>query len=133
MTHRWTGHTAELRLELEGGSAEAVLAEAVEALGELIEPEPAGTGERAAHEVELEAPDPASLLVDLLQELVFLADSEGFVADRAELALDPPARLRGRLHGRRTEPRQLVKAATYSELAFEQRGDLWHARVVLDV
>ena len=133
MTHRWTGHTAELRLEVEGSAAVAVLAEAAEALGELIDPEPAATGEPAVHEIELEAPDPASLLVDLLQELVFLADSEGFVADRAELALDPPARLHGRLHGRCTEPRQLVKAATYSELAFEQRGDLWHARVVLDV
>jgi SHS2 domain-containing protein len=132
VTHRWTGHTAELVLELDGSSPEAVLAEAAEALGGLLELEPSG-GERSEHELELEAPDLGSLLVDLLEELVFLADTEGFVATRAEVTVEPPARLRARLAGRRTEVRQLVKAATYSELAFGQRGDLWHARVVLDV
>ena len=71
------------------------------------------------------------MLVNLLEELIYLADTEGFVPDHADVDLGET--LRVRLAGRRTEIDPLVKAATYHGLEFAQRGDTWQARVVLDV
>jgi SHS2 domain-containing protein len=92
------------------------------------------TGAPQVHEVELEAPDPAALLARWLEELVFLAETEGLVPEDAELVLcNTSTSLRATVRGRAGEPRPLVKAVTYHGLAFAHEGDLWRARVVLDV
>ena len=127
--HEWRSHTAEVELYIEAPSEEQVYAEAADAFGRLVERGPGGAP--AAHQLELSATDRAALLVDLLEELIYLADTEGFVSDRAEVELGQP--LRVRLEGRRTEVEPLVKAATYHGLEFAQRGGTWRARVVLDV
>jgi SHS2 domain-containing protein len=41
--------------------------------------------------------------------------------------------LAARVHGTVGDPPHVVKAVTYHRLAFEPRGDAWHATVVLDV
>lgn len=128
--YRWASHTGEEQLEIEAPTPAAVLAEAVEAFGRAIELEPGG--EPSSHDVLLTGADPAALLVELLQELVFLADTEGFVPDTADLVL-ADGRLEGTVTGRRTRVRDLVKAATYAGLRFERGGAGWRARVVLDV
>lgn len=128
--HRFVAHTAEVQLEIEAASEEGVFADAALAFAELA----GGVGaEPATREVRLEAADRATLLVDWLSELVFLADTDGFVADRVvELELGEGS-LRATLAGRVGTPRQLVKAATYHDLVLDRRGDGWFARVVLDV
>jgi SHS2 domain-containing protein len=128
--HRWASHTGEEQLEIEASSPVAVLTEAAEAFGRAVELE--RSGDPTAFEIHLEARALDALLVELLGELVFLADTESFVPDSAELTLEG-TRLDGVLRGRRTAVRQLVKAATYGGLRFEQAGDGWRARVVLDV
>ena len=102
---------------------------ALHAFAELAGP---ATGEPQAHEVELEAPDPAALLARWLEELVFLAETEGLVPEEAELVLCNTS-LRGTVRGRSGEPRPLVKAVTYHGLALVHDGGRWRARVVLDV
>jgi len=130
VTHEWRDHTAEVELQLEAANEGTLFAEAAAAFGEYVER--SSGGEPARHEVALEARDRASLLVELLEELIYLADTEGFVTDRGLLVLDGP-RLTGTLEGRRTEIAPIVKAATYHDLAYERRGEAWHAHVVLDV
>jgi SHS2 domain-containing protein len=76
--------------------------------------------------------DHATLLVELLGELIYLAETEGFVATRAAIELSGGG-LHATLHGLLTTVDPLVKAATYHSLAFEKQGNAWHARVVLDV
>jgi SHS2 domain-containing protein len=129
--YRWTSHTGEEQLEIEAPTPAAVLAEAVEAFGRAIELDPSA-GDPAKHEVRVAGPDLETLLVDLLQELVFLAETDGFVPDGAELEL-VDSTVEGTVRGRRTQVRQLVKAATYAGLRFERDGATWRARVVLDV
>jgi SHS2 domain-containing protein len=63
---------------------------------------------------------------------VFLAETEGLVADSAELEL-AGARLTGVVRGRRGEPRPLVKAVTLHRLRFRSEDGVWRGRVVLDV
>jgi SHS2 domain-containing protein len=128
--YEWRSHTAEIELRVVAPSENGVLADAADAFGRYVELDRGG--EPARHELDLEAPDRGSLLVALLEELIFLADTEGFVPDRSELCVDG-ARLFGVLEGRRTRIDPIVKAATYHGLRFERNGDVWDARVVFDV
>jgi len=127
--YRWVEHTGELELAIEAPSAEAVLADALAAYRELLGP---ALGKRATHEVDVEAPDRPALLAAWLEELVFLAETEAFVPERAELELRADG-LRARVEGRRGEPSHIVKAVTYHDLEFSPADDGWRARVVLDV
>lgn len=128
--HRFAPHTGEVAIEVEAGSPAEVFAEAAGALAELIGEE---GGEPTTREVGVVATDRAALLAEWLGELVFLAETEGFVPEALlELDLDDLS-LRATVAGRRSAPRQLVKAVTYHELVFEEREEGWFARVVLDV
>ena len=127
--HEWRSHTAEVELYVETPTEEGVFSEAADAFGRLVER--GSGGEPATHELALGKRDRGALLVDLLEELIYLADTEGFVPDRAEVELGETLRIR--LVGRRTEVEPLVKAATYHGLEFARHGETWQARVVLDV
>lgn len=126
---RFVEHTAELEVELEADSPEGVLEEARRAFEELAG---AGSGEPAEFGLDLESPDLPSVLAAWLDELVFLADAEGVVAESADLELDG-RRLTGVVRGRRGEPRPIVKAVTLHRLRFRPEDGVWRGRVVLDV
>jgi SHS2 domain-containing protein len=128
---RWVDHTAELELELEGPTKQAVFGEALAAFGELVRD---GGGETLTREVELEADESAMLLVEWLNELIYLSEAEQFVPERTVSLELGDGTLRATVEGHRGEPRHLVKGVTLHGL--ELRGDDqsgWRARVVLDV
>jgi SHS2 domain-containing protein len=128
--HEWRNHTAEIELRVVAATEEGVFADAADAFGRYVELDRGG--KPARHELDLEAPDRGALLVAFLEELIFLADTEGFVPDRAEVHVEQN-RLSGVLEGRRTRIDPIMKAATYHGLEFERNGEVWDARVVLDV
>ena len=129
--YRWVEHTAELELRIDASTEEALLADALDAFGELVGRDP--DGEPARHDVLVASPDPAVRLADWLEELVFLAETEDFVPERVKSVELGGGALCARVEGRRGRPAHLVKAVTYHGLAVEERDDGWHARVVLDV
>jgi SHS2 domain-containing protein len=130
MTYEWREHTAEVELAVSANSPEQIFRDVADAFGRYVEL--AADGTPTTHRIELAERDRATLLVALLEELIYLADTEGFVPDdsAAELAGN---HLSIELEGRRTAVQPIFKAATYHNLAFEQSGGAWHARVVLDV
>jgi SHS2 domain-containing protein len=128
---RWVDHTAELELEIEAPSEEAVFDEALTAVAELIGE---GGGPIVTREIEVEADEPALLLVEWLNELLYLGEAEQFVPERVVALELGEGRLRATVEGRRGEPRQLVKAVTLHRLELDGDDTVgWHARVVLDV
>jgi SHS2 domain-containing protein len=129
--HEWREHTAEVELVIEAASPEEVCAEAALAFAELVGP-PAGDSQPRSRAVHLDARDRASLLVDWIEELIYLADTEGFLPSEASVRLTD-ASLSARLDGGVGAIDPLVKAATYHGLSFEQQEGRWHAHVVLDV
>jgi SHS2 domain-containing protein len=132
MSYGWTDHVGELELWVEAADEPGVFAEALRALGDVLR-DGAADGERAAREVVAEGDERAALLAAWLEELNFLAETEGFAPETAEeLALEP-GRVRARVAGRLSSPPHLVKAVTYHRLAFERAGDGWRAVAVLDV
>jgi SHS2 domain-containing protein len=140
--YRWLDHTAELELELEAATEREVLSDALDALRELLEgdekavsPErrrvPADQLERRV--IRAVAGDRPALLAAWLEELLFLSESEGFIALTVErLSLEDGA-LGATVAGRIGEPRPLVKAVTYHRLVFERSEHGYRACVVFDV
>jgi SHS2 domain-containing protein len=126
-------HTGELELRIHHPRLAGLYAAALRALGrELVDT--AGSGTRRRVPVELSASGADTLLADLLNEAIYLAETTGFVADGLEVDRLSGGRLSGDLVGRvRDDARPIVKAATYHGLAVERDGDGWRASVVLDV
>jgi SHS2 domain-containing protein len=129
--YRWVDHTAEVELEIEAASEREVLEAALRALAELLGIEEARGDERRT--IKLQAGDRPALLAAWIEELAFLAESEGFVATHV-LELDlQTAGLGATVGGVLDEPPPLVKAVTYHRPAFEPSGAGYVARVILDV
>jgi SHS2 domain-containing protein len=131
MAYRWVDHTAELELHIAARSETAVFEESLCAFHELLGDQ--ATGERVLFDVELEAPDRATLLVHWLDELIYRVETEDLVPEhleRLELRSDG---LAATVRGHRGEPRHLVKGVTYHRLTFERAADGYRATVVLDV
>jgi SHS2 domain-containing protein len=131
VAYRWVEHTSELELEIEAVTESAVFLDALDAFSELVEDEPSADSEQ--RQVEVRGDDRETLLVAWLEELVFLAESQGFVPERTTELEIGAGLVRATLRGHAGEPRHLVKAVTLHRLLFARNGDGWHARVVLDV
>jgi len=127
---QWVEHTSEIELHVAAPTAEETVAEATAALADLLgEPE----GDAVTRDLEVEAGDPAGLLAAWLEELVFLAEQDGLLAQDVRDVTLEPTRLRGRVTARRGRPAHLVKAVTYHRLALERHDAGWHGRVIFDV
>jgi SHS2 domain-containing protein len=130
--YRWIEHAAELELLIEAPTEAAVFADALAAFAELVGDDGDLDGER--HEVEVQADDPGALLVEWLNELVYLAEVAQFVPERLTNLELGDGKLRATVRGRRGETRPLVKAVTLHGVALEPDEETgWRARVVLDV
>jgi SHS2 domain-containing protein len=130
----WGEHTGELELWVTARSASEVFEEAVRAVAELLGSEEGETGAGSeARLVAIEGGDHARQLAGWLEELAFLAETEGFVPEHAEELRVAPAGVSARIVGHIGSPPHLIKAVTLHRLAFEPEGDGWRARVVLDV
>ncbi len=93
---------------------------------------------REVHVDQASLDDPGDLLVRWLNELVFLADTDGFlVKDVAEIQFDQQ-KLTATAVGeffdaKQHERRLLIKAATYHDLRVEQIGNGYSVSVLLDI
>lgn len=130
--HRFVEHVSEVELELEAPSEQELFAEAASAFRELVD----GSGVRREEldfEVSLGPASDELLLVEWLDELVFLAEVEAFVPEHVASLELADGRLHAVLAGARGRPRHLVKGTTLHDLELERTRDRWRARVVLDV
>lgn len=132
MGHRFVEHISEVELSLDAESEAGLFAEATAAFRELVD----GTGARGEplrNEIALGPDEPALLLIDWLNELVFLSEVNAFVPLRIAALELVDGRLEATVEGARGRPRHLVKGATLHDLELSEEGGTWHARVVLDV
>jgi SHS2 domain-containing protein len=131
MAYEWVEHTGELELRVTAASAEAVFADALAAMHELLASD--GSGESAEREVTASGPDRATLLAEWLNELLYLAESERFVPERIASMKLSEGELTATVEGRHGTPSPLVKAVTYHRLELRERDGKWTGQVVLDV
>lgn len=131
MSYRWVEHTGELELEIEAPTEEGVFADALKALAELLADD--GRSARLTRDVEVAGRERAVLLVDWLDELVYLAETESLVPEEAVLIELSDRGLVASVRCHHGDPRHLVKGATYHRLVFEPTRRGFRAGVVLDV
>ncbi len=134
---RWVDHTAELELEIEAATEEGVFADALAGLAELLATEPKrelGAGpEPEKRRLSVEAEDRPALLAAWMEELVFLAETDGFEPVAVETLELGPRSVQATVTGRLGQPPPLVKGVTYHRLSFVPGGAGYRATVVLDV
>jgi SHS2 domain-containing protein len=132
--HRWVDHTAEVQLQVGAESLAGLAVEAGRALGSFLlrggAAEPAGEPRTIA----VLSVDREALLVDWLNEILFLAEVERWVAVDFEVIEVSAEHLKASARGVPVEePPALVKAATFHGLAVEETDDGFQAEVIFDV
>jgi SHS2 domain-containing protein len=133
-SHEIVDHTSEVQLRLRAGTLGELLAEAGRALATLQLGGGAGPASGPWREIEVSSPDRASLLADWLNELVFLAETEQWVATEFDLEMTDERSVRARVRGIEVERvAGLVKAATLHGLRVEAAAGGWEGEVILDV
>lgn len=143
-SHRPLDHTADAGVEIDAPTRESLFAEAAVALADTLTPI-AGVGVSIERQLEVSAADDELLLVDFLNEILFLFETEGLLVAEATVRLEggegdrrPPVKLRAVLRGERYDERKhplrsLVKAVTYHGLRVWREDERWTGRVLFDL
>lgn len=140
MAYRYLDHTADLGLEVTADSLPELFAEALRGLTDsLIDIKTVSIS--TSRSIEIESLDLEVLLVDWLNEVIVLYETEGLVFSNARVQIEEVRsqwRLVGSAEGEyydseRHGLKTLVKAVTFHKLSLEQRPPGWHARVILDL
>lgn len=127
-------HTGELGIRLRASTVAEVLRQAALALSNLLLRDIAPTGAEQARTIIINAPDRASLLVDWLNELLFLAERDRWVPSRIDALTATDTQLSARASGPVLDQAPtLVKAATWHGLRFEVGDGGFEAEVLLDL
>jgi protein archease len=130
-------HTADIGFEAFGATREEVFANAARALINIVV-DLETIVPREAVKVEARSPDPAGLLVNWLNEILFLHDAEGWLFRDFEITALSDRSLTAVARGEKFDPSRhqaklLVKAITYHQLALEKTSDGWRAQVYVDI
>ena len=132
--HEWIDHTSEVTLRAYASSLPELIGEVTRAFLELV-PEAIRDPERdVEHELEVEASDPAAMLVDWINELVFLAEGECWLPAGPEVEVEEGSRLLVRCgEVPLSSPFVLVKAATLHNVRVQKTRGGIEAEVTLDI
>ena len=130
-------HTADIGMLIRGRDKEELLLNAAQALYSNLF-RATGLTERLERVVTIDSPDGDALLVDWLNELIYLFDTDRLAFSRFEVELLTECRLRVRCFGEyidisRHRVVRDVKAATYHEAHVQRVEDGYAVRVIFDV
>ena len=132
-------HTAEIGLRIWAPTLAELYACAATAMLEMVDAQPDRTTTAQERTVAVAAPDRESLLVDWLNELLFLQETTGVywpeVAVASVAQQENGVALRATVRGWRASqpPRLHVKAVTYHQLRVISADGGWRAEVFFDI
>jgi SHS2 domain-containing protein len=134
VTYQLIEHPDEIELQIEDANLEAVLAEALLALGDVFADASAESGTAVTHEVVIRAEDFPALLGAWMEELVRLAEADGFIPERVETMRLEQTSVVAVVAGERGIAQSKIKAVSYERLEIRRLEDgAWAASVILDV
>jgi SHS2 domain-containing protein len=145
-------HTADLGLRVQAATLRELLAEAGRGFLAMVVANPQAVRGVQSRSIELSAGDPAYLLFDWLNELLYAFESQRLLLCEFDIDLSLPSnergntpataaplRLRAVCRGEPMDPARHtmdheVKAITYHGLSAEQAADgTWQAEVIVDI
>ena len=130
-------HTADIGFRARGRTLEELFEASAEALSaiavELAEIEP-----RETYPIEAAGEDSEALLVDWLNEVLWLLDGRHVLMSRFRVTRIESGRVQGEGLGERYDAgrhraKLVVKGVTYHQLSVRREGDGWIAEVFLDI
>ena len=129
-------HTADVGIAAYGADVSQAFANAARALFSLIT-ELDDVAEVLHRDVELTAPDEEGLLVEWLNELIYLFDTENIIFKRFDITQLNHTQLKARSYGEKVDKSKHklktgVKAATYHMLKVN-KGDGCQVQVLFDI
>jgi SHS2 domain-containing protein len=137
MKYELLEHTADAKFRAYGATREEAFSNAVEAMT-AIAVDPAKLKTDKVHHVTVKSITLKNLLFDLLDEILFLHDTEKFLPSHAEaltiVERDGHFILDATLRG--DDARKWganLKAVTYSEMVIEETNGHWMIQVVIDI
>jgi SHS2 domain-containing protein len=126
-------HTADRAFTVRGGDLAELFALAAHALC-AIQGQPTDTRETVSREVEVSGVDRETLLVNWLNEVLYLQDVHKECYSRFAVAAVSETSLRAFVHGEaNASSRRTIKAVTFHGLRIERLADGWEATIVVDV
>jgi protein archease len=133
-------HTGDIGVDVRAPSLEQLFAEAACALTEILT-EPALVQSRVSAEVSLRSPEVDLLMVDWLNELLYLFETRAMLVRSARVTVareGEEPRLDATVEGEPFDPARhpikvAVKAVTYHALEVVETTGLWRATIVVDV
>jgi SHS2 domain-containing protein len=128
-------HTADVGIRAWGDSPEGLFTETTLGLLDIVGAWKPGAGE--AQQIEVEARDRGGLLVDWLEEVLYLQDARDAVIRSVEVHEVGETRAAGTVslgpRGEEILSGTAVKAITFHRLKVQLEGDRWVAEVYVDV
>jgi len=130
-------HTADIGIIARGQDVRETFINAARGLFSLvIDPEEVSV--KKHREISITAPDREALLVNWLNELIYLLDAEEVLFKDFKIIEITGTRLKVKAGGERINTkkhhlRREVKAATYHQLKIEQTAEGWRAQVIFDI
>ena len=126
-------HTADRAFRVQGRNFAELLENAARAMGVLNRLGPGGEPS-ATREIVLEGIDRETLLVNWLNEILYLEQTHGEIYDRFQILEASNNYLHARLNGRQSVGNAPpIKAATFHDLAIRQTREGFEATIVFDV
>jgi len=127
-------HTADLCLRAYGTDLEQLFAAAARGMFHLMRCQPGARSRRVRHHIHLQAGDLEALLVDWLNELLYLSEAQRELYDTYDLTHLDQTRLEAWVGGSTDHPPQRgIKAATFSGLQVTRMGSGYEATITFDV
>lgn len=130
-------HTADIGVRARGPSLAALFENAAAGLLDVAF-DAGAVAARESRPLVAEDTDRESLLLNWLQEVLWLVDGEGWLPQRVEVREISETRVTGVAHGEPRDParhafRVIVKAVTYHLLSVREEQGAWVAEVYLDI
>ena len=130
-------HTADTGIEVEAATLEELFAGAARAMFSIMV-DPDGVEPAVSRDVSLQATDLVELMFEWLNELVFMVSADRLLLCDFEVRSVSDHEIDATVRGEEIDPSRHdialeIKAATYHEMAIEERDGGWYARVIFDV
>jgi SHS2 domain-containing protein len=137
MNYRIFDHTADLGVEVSGGTLAELYAGAAVSLFDLLT-DRSMVRSGSDREIFVDGGDPADLLVNFLREVLYLWSGGGWLVKSCMIRQVTAQRLSAVLRGESFDPsrhriKMEIKAVTYHQASIRRTETGWVARVVFDV
>lgn len=134
MVYKVLEHTADLKIEGQGKSKEDLFASLAFGLQEIMAGKKiAKIPVRVKRNIEVSGNDLSSLLINFLNELIFLSEKYGEIYSRFKIQIKKNQKIEGEIEGAKLPIVLEVKAATFHDFVLEKKDKKWKAVVVFDI